>query len=201
MKKLIVITQEKIIPQEASIITNIIEAGADRVHIRKPLTPLKDIELLLQSLPPQYHKQIVLHDAHTLASHYNVGGLHLNHRHPSPPDWWSGDVSRSCHTLHEIERYKKTCNYLFLSPIHNSISKQGYTSQYTPQELLQAHQRGIIDHNVIALGGITIDNINSVLTYGFGGIAMLGYVWNNHNTKEITHIIKQIKSQLSCYNL
>ncbi len=201
MKKLVVITQDKFIPNEASIIAEIIDAGADRVHIRKPQANVNDIEQLLQSIPQQYHRQLVLHDAHPLASHYDIGGLHLNHRQPSLPEWWSGAVSRSCHTLHEIETYQLQCNYLFLSPIYDSISKQGYTSFFTSQELLQAHRQGIIDNNVIALGGITIDNINSVLMHGFGGIAVLGYVWNNHHTEKITHIIKQIKNQLSCYNL
>ena len=67
--------------------------------------------------------------------------------------------------------------YVFLSPIFNSISKQGYASAFTPKALFEAKQKGIINEKVVALGGITAANINKIKSYGFGGVALLGDVW------------------------
>ena len=201
MKRLIIITHPDFIANEASIIESIIDADADVVHVRKPHAPIEQTERLLQKISPQYHNRLVLHDAHTLAQHYKVGGLHLNSRNPVTPTGWSGMVSRSCHSIEEVAQYKNQCNYLFLSPIFDSISKQNYKASFTAQELLQAQSRGIIDNKTIALGGITIEKIGEVINYGFGGIALLGYIWNNIRNKDIKPIINDIKKELTCYNL
>ena len=183
------------------MIESIIDAGADMVHVRKPLAPIEQTERLLQEISPQYHNRLVLHDAHTLAQHYKVGGLHLNRRNPATPSGWSGMVSRSCHSIEEILQYKNECNYLFLSPIFDSISKQNHKASFTSQELLQAQSNGIIDNNTIALGGITNEKIGEVMNYGFGGIALLGHIWNNIHNNNVKQIINDIKKELICYNL
>ena len=55
------------------------------------------------------------------------------------------DKIRSCHSLEEVAKYKATCDYVFLSPIYDSISKEGYPSAYTTDSLQKARQAGIID--------------------------------------------------------
>ena len=46
-----------------------------------------------------------------------------------------------------------------MSPVYDSISKEGYHSPYTDDELRLAAKDKIIDNKVMALGGITPDNI------------------------------------------
>lgn len=65
---------------------------------------------------------------------------------------------------------------MFLSPIFDSVSKQGYTSAFTDNVLKQASKDGIIDNKVVALGGVTPDKINYLRQLNFGGAAMLGCV-------------------------
>jgi thiamine-phosphate pyrophosphorylase len=65
-----------------------------------------------------------------------------------------------------------------LSPIFDSISKVGYKSAFTNDELLKASKDGIIDERVIALGGITPDKIPYLRELNFGGVAMLGSIYN-----------------------
>ena len=64
-----------------------------------------------------------------------------------------------------------------LSPIFDSISKVGYKSAFTEEELRKAHHEGIINERVMALGGVTFDNIDKVLKMGFGGGMILGDAW------------------------
>ena len=67
--------------------------------------------------------------------------------------------------------------YLSLSPIFDSISKQGYHSAFTAEDIAKAYEEGIIDHRVMALGGITFDKLQLVKQMGFGGAMILGDAW------------------------
>lgn len=201
MKQLIGITTETFIPDEGMLIVAAIDAGIERMHLRKPQATTEEMERLLRTIPQEYHARLVLNDCHTLARQYGVGGIHLNARHDNKPQWWQGGVSRSCHTLEEVLQHKSDCNYLFLSPIFDSISKAGYTSHFSHPQLLQASHSGIIDEQVIALGGINIERIELLSDYKFGGVALFGALWNNPIATAIQENVKQFKGKLSCYNL
>ena len=86
-------------------------------------------------------------------------------------------LSVSCHSLEELSAHKAKFDYLFLSPIFDSISKKGYSGRFTREELLEARDNGLIDKKIIALGGITAGNIPIIRELGFGGVAVLGSVW------------------------
>ena len=153
--KLITITQPAFFEGEAEAITSLFDAGLEILHLRKPGASYEDMEQLLNRLPPEYLKRIVTHEHFQLASFRNLKGIHLNGRNPAAPAGFTGHVSRSCHSLEEVAKYKATCDYVFLSPIYDSISKEGYPSAYTTDSLQKARQAGIIDAKVMALGGVT----------------------------------------------
>lgn len=68
-------------------------------------------------------------------------------------------------------------DYVFLSPIFDSISKSGYRSAFSYARLRDAADRGVIDEKVVALGGVTFDKIPLLSSLHFGGAAMLGAIW------------------------
>lgn len=176
MKK-IAITLPDFYPSEHQAILQVLEQGFDRVHIRKPSSKKEDMIHLLNQLPMDSYARIVIHDHLELALRYPLGGIHLNNRSPEIPEGFKGSISRSCHSLAEIEQYKDQCDYLFLSPIYDSISKSGYCSNFTKEELEQASAKGIVDAKVYALGGVTNERLPELVLLGFGGVAMLGDVW------------------------
>ena len=176
--RIIVITSPEIIPGEVSLINTLMEGGVWRLHIRKPQASLEEVRQLIEGIDRRWYPQLSLHDHHALAMEYGCG-IHLNARNPLPPEGWQGITSASCHSIEEAEERKKTCDYVFLSPIFDSISKQGYASAFTEENLLDAARRGIIDDKVIALGGITPRHLDYLKGIGFGGGAFLGHVWNN----------------------
>ena len=90
------------------------------------------------------------------------------------PTVHDGFLRTNKNTLDEVVRYKGECDYLFLSPIFDSISKRGYLSKFSHNELLNASIRGIIDDKVVALGGVTPDKLSYLKSLHFGGAAMLG---------------------------
>ena len=194
--KLILISSPTYFVEEDKIITTLFEEGLDILHLRKPDTAPIYAERLLTLIPEQYHKRIVVHGHFYLKEEFKLKGIHLNHRNPNWPNNYKGHVSRSCHSLEEIKEHKRDCDYMFLSPVFDSISKQNHHANYTPEEIRQAHKDGIIDKKVIALGGIDIDNIREVKSYGFGGAAIMGALWSRFDTcldKDFDQVIEHFK--------
>ena len=176
--KLILITTPTYFVEEDKIITTLFDEGLDILHLRKPDTAPVYAERLLTLIPEKYHKRIVVHDHFYLKEEYKLKGIHLSHRNPLIPDNYTGHVSASCHTFDEVMADKKMCDYVFLSPIFDSISKEGYASAFTSESIREAAEKGIIDKRVIALGGVDENNLLQVKDFGFGGAAILGGLWN-----------------------
>lgn len=176
--KYIVITQPTFFAGEAERIILMFQSGLQRLHLRKPDSTADEVRALLNGIPAVYHGRIVIHEHFELLHEFRLGGIHLNRRNPAAPDDWKGDVSISCHSLEELaDRKKEPFAYLSLSPIFDSISKKGYCSAFTSEVLSRAQKQGIIDERVMALGGICRENVKDVLTYGFGGVMVLGDAW------------------------
>ncbi len=176
--KLILITTPTYFVEEDKIITKLFEEGLDILHLRKPETAPVYAERLLTLIPEKYRKRIVVHGHFYLKEEYKLKGIHLNQRNPMPPMDYSGHLSTSCHSLEEIKLQKKKFDYMFLSPIYDSISKPDYNSAFSPEQIRKAAKEGIIDKKVIALGGINEQNILEIKDYGFGGAAIIGGLWN-----------------------
>lgn len=175
----IIITRPEFFPSEAEQIESLLRSGrADVIHIRKPGASESEVKQLICALPKELCSRLVLHDHHHLALKYGLRGIHLNSRNPERLQGFDGTVSVSCHSIAELaERKKEGFDYLSLSPIFDSISKVGYKAAFTPEELEDAHTKGVIDSRVMALGGVTFRRINEVLEMGFGGAMILGDAW------------------------
>ena len=170
----------------------------ERLHLRKPGCLQKDLSSVLEMIPEEYHSRIVLHDHFELAHTFSIGGIHLNSRNPNPLDGFTGSISRSCHNLKEVSSSKTDCHYVFLSPIFPSISKEGYGEGFPERELLHATEQGIIDQQVIALGGMDVSTIRQLEHIPFGGVAVLGALWGKipSSSKNIIHQYKILRSCL-----
>lgn len=188
--KLIVITRPDFFDGEAEAITALLDAGLEILHLRKPDAQAPEVEHLLQALPPRYLCRIVLHEHFELAVRYGLRGIHLNRRHPQPPTGYQGKISRSCHSLAEVVQGKDTCDYVFLSPVFDSISKAGYRAAFSRDELLDAATQGIIDDKVIALGGVDAGHVRTVRDMGFGGAAVLGDVWQHKGEAFVQNFLR-----------
>ena len=176
--KLIVVTTPTFFVEEDKIITALFEEGLDILHLRKPETPAMYSERLLTLIPEKYHRRIVTHEHFYLKEEFNLMGIHLNARNPSEPHDYAGHVSCSCHSVEEVKNRKHFYDYVFMSPIYDSISKVNYYSTYTAEELREAQKAKIIDSKVMALGGINEVNLLEIKDFGFGGAVVLGDLWN-----------------------
>ena len=190
--KIIVITTPNFIKCEESVIPHLLQLGVDIVHIRKPSATREQLALLLDSLPKWCCDRLVVHDCLELANEYHLRGIHLNRRNHTIPDNFTGSLSMSCHSLEEVDIKKDMAEYVFLSPIFNSISKNGYNSAFSKEELHNAMKQGTIDKKVIALGGVSLANIETVKDLGFGGAALLGDIWYRTESLDFDEYIKSL---------
>lgn len=194
--KLVLITTPHFFIEEDKIIISLFEEGLDILHLRKPDSAPMYSERLLTLIPQQYHKRIVTHDHFYLKEEFNLMGIHLNGRNPNIPLNYKGHVSCSCHSLKEVKENKAHFNYVFMSPIFDSISKKNYLSNFSAEELKKASKEGIIDKKVIALGGVSVDNVRTLKQYGFGGLAVLGDIWDRfdeHDTIDYKGVIQRFR--------
>ena len=181
--ELVFITLPKFFDGETSMVNRLFSIGMQHLHLRKPAATQRELAQWIENIDEPYRQRIVLHDYHELALEYSLGGIHLNSRNPLPlKQLTTGKghrltVSRSCHSLNEVVKYKGECDYLFLSPIFDSISKEGYGAAFTPDVLRKAFAEGIIDNKVYALGGVSSDHLPEIGSHGFGGAAILGDLW------------------------
>lgn len=176
--KIIAITTPKIISDDGYIIRGLLDNGVDIVHLRKPESTIDECRVLLSNLGEEYRARIVVHDYPELYSEFSLRGVHINKNIGTLPDGYDGLRTRSCHSFEEVVRYKDECDYLFLSPIFDSISKAGYHSAFDECSLRQASISGVIDSRVIALGGVTINKIDYLRNLNFGGVAMSGAIYS-----------------------
>ncbi len=196
--KIVIITLPHYVENEGLLIAEVLKSGANRVHVRKPSWNEEQHRELIQSIPEEHLDRITIHDFHSLALEFNIGGIHLNSRNPIPLSEYCGRVSRSCHSVSELEG-GEDYDYQTLSPIYDSISKSGYLAAFSYEELREAKQRGVIGTKTYALGGVTPESINDLYDLGFGGVMMLGYIWEELSMSEISNRVKKaVKAAKLC---
>ena len=108
-------------------------------------------------------------------------GIHVNRRHPDLPQGYRGPVTRTCYSLQEVAQYRGHCQYIFLRNVFDSISEPENVASFTPQELHDAMRSGLIGRDVMAEGGVSLENMPLVRDMGFGGAVIRGDLWKRFN--------------------
>ena len=144
--KLILLSTPDFFVEEDTIINALFEEGLDLFHLRKPHTEPIYSERLLTLIPQQWHDHIVVHDHFYLVDEFGLRGVHLSKEVNSLPQNYHGSVSRSCHSLDEL-RDRRGMDYVFLSPVFNSITYPERHAGYTPEQLHDATRAGLIDRS------------------------------------------------------
>jgi thiamine-phosphate pyrophosphorylase len=191
--RIIIITSPDFIPGEDSHICRLLDSGAYRVHLRKPSASIGDYESLIRKIPKVYLDRIVIHDYFSLCVTYHLAGIHLNSRCHDLPAGFRGSVSCSCHSIDEIVKRKLKMDYLFLSPIFDSISKMDYHSAFSVNSIRNAAAHGFIDSKVMALGGVTFSRLDEIRSLSFGGAVMLGEIWKDNSERHIIDVCQNIR--------
>ena len=150
------------IHNEHEIVTAMFEQGLEMFHVHKPTFSKAEIEKYMRKFPDHFQDRVYQHS-----------------------------FFPKLHSLEDLKQFRpsSTAQIAFLSPVFDSISKQGYKSEFSEQmnkftQLKPELIAEIKGRSIIALGGIDTDKIELARKVGFKGVASLGAIWNSKDPVE-----------------
>lgn len=172
---------------EVNDVIRMFENGLECFHLRKPKFRRKELEKYILAIPSEYRDRIILHTHHQLASIYGLKGVHHTRAHRKKK--WKRFIevkfskisrkklmyTRSYHSLSDFTNNLKVYDYIFLSPVFDSISKSSHKSSFKKGDITQVLKSSKL--KIYALGGINPETAEKAFRMGFDGIAVLGYIW------------------------
>ena len=177
----ILISPETDIHDEIDLLNEMFRQGLTHFHLRKPNKSSIDLEKYLERIDSKYLKNVVMHLHHDLVEKKGLRGYHFQEQarldlgtkadqlirlHQSK----GYSCSSSFHEPADISACTVTYDYRLLSPVFSSISKQGYEGRGFA--ISHIHQK------IVGMGGVDAENIEKIKEMGYGGIGVLGGVWN-----------------------
>jgi thiamine-phosphate pyrophosphorylase len=157
-------------PREADYLQGLLEAGVERLHLRKPEMGPRELEGLVAQLAPRWASRLVLHYQPELAERFGIPQIH------GPVKMGEGTglrVSTSVHDWEEFKQLPPRLEYAFISPLFDSISKRGYLAN---AKLLSIPE-GVLPCRPVGLGGVGAGTIGELVRRGWTGAAVLGWIW------------------------
>jgi thiamine-phosphate pyrophosphorylase len=208
--KLIVCSVPETLTDEHRLVSSLFDYGLSCFHLRKPGFSKEDMRYWLLQRSPIEQRQVVLHAHWSLADEFELKGLHfgasvLKQFTSEEQQHWMHyakqrnlTISSSAHHQEEIERLPLGLDYVWLSPVFESISKAGYASAYSNSQLdewvkkLKAQKQT----QVFALGGVNVQHLEELSSRGFDGAVVLGAVWTDIEGWQDKERIKERIQQL-----
>ncbi|MFT3739754.1 MAG: thiamine phosphate synthase [Breznakibacter sp.] len=197
----VAITLPVFLEREHEAVHALLDNGAHYVHIRKPEAIDRKMESYLDRIDVSVRERLTLHYHHELAVGFGLGGIHESRDAIGTMDGHYRR-SKSCHSVEEVVVHSERFDYLFLSPIFESISKAGYHAAFGHCGL-----RKILKHpenplgNVVALGGVCAGNARLAREMGFAGIALLGGLWVTDGIAvDVDRSVEQLKLITKAWN-
>lgn len=164
------------------------QQGLQRLHLRKKDFREQDYRNYLGAIDAAFHERIVLTEHFGLLKEFDLGGVHLSSHIRDMSATWDElamlqpkAVSASFHDWEEIASAKKVFDYVFISPVFDSISKKGYKAGIDLEGAAALKKTKANCTGIIGLGGVQADNIQLLKEKDFDGAALLGAVWEANN--------------------
>ncbi|BBO75105.1 thiamine phosphate synthase [Desulfosarcina widdelii] len=183
--KLIVISPPKEFLDEPRVVGSILKQSSAVFHLRKPGYSHEKLVAYLKRIPGGLHGRIMVHGHPDLIDQFALKGVHFAESRRRQ-DWRTiqslrqqrpdCSISSSFHRIDDITQDAFAFDYIFLSPIFDSISKQDYLAAFDTGALKRFLSG--TGHKVVALGGVDGRRIATAAAMGFWGVAVLGAVWS-----------------------
>ena len=186
--KLIVFSSDHPGKEEAEWVNRLFAEGLEFYHLKKRSISKRDTKLFIENIEFKYHPRIILHQHYNFVKKYNLGGIHVNRklrktgvrgwiRHIKNRMLFKGKIlSATCHRLESLSTHSKYYDMLIYSPLY----KLGLSGKMEPTLNPNVTQSLSIfqTNTIIAMGGISDENIKETVSFGFKGIAVSSGIWN-----------------------
>jgi thiamine-phosphate pyrophosphorylase len=198
---MIIITDPEFVENEISIINKLFENGLDILHLRKPDYNKEQLADFISEIDARFHSRIMIHDHYELMSEFQIMGIHFTGNTKHLLRYYNileCKKSISVHELDELKDVAHSVDYIFLCPVYPSVSKKGYSKEWDFEAIKQilTEKRHF---DIVALGGITLDNAKQIRELGFHDFAVLGGIWEDAkagcSVNEILNIFNRFKNE------
>jgi thiamine-phosphate diphosphorylase len=171
---LIVTDRQQCAPRELpELIDTAVEGGARAVLLREkdlPVAERRALAVELKGILDMVDGTLLVASDPTIES----DGVHLSSTDPFPEER-PGLLGRSCHSFEDVQAAaREGCDYVTLSPIFETLSKEGYGPPVGLTELRRVCEQ--ISIPVLALGGVDAGSTAMCLEAGATGVAVMGAV-------------------------
>lgn len=180
-----------------------LEGGCKWVQLRMKETPVEEVKNVALELLPlckQYEAVMIIDDHVELAKEVGADGVHLGKMDMNPKDARAilSDgfiIGGTCNSFDDILAIKDDVDYIGCGPFRFTTTKkklapvlglEGY------QEIVWKCREQGINIPIVAIGGITKDDVRKVLHSGPNGIAISGGILSAADPKTETEEILKI---------
>ena len=152
----------------------------------------------IASIGIEFRKQVVLHSHHQIAEDLGIDRFHLTQKIRNEicsESLYAFNekrirLSTSTHSIDDFNCLRIFFEYAFLSPVFPSISKVNYESKIDLMDAVKC--RTNFSTQLVALGGISSENIKTTIAQGFDKVALLGSIWKSNKPVENFKLCQQI---------
>lgn len=173
-----------------TLVEEALEGGVDAVQLRRkgaPAGELFPLAKLMREMADRFGAALFVNDRADVALAAGAAGVHLaGHSLPvaaaravlRPPF----KIGVSCHSVAEaMQAEKEGADYAFLGTLFSSASKPG-VAPLGLEELSRARREVKIP--IIAIGGITVENVGATLSAGAEGVAVISALAGARSPRE-----------------
>jgi thiamine-phosphate pyrophosphorylase len=183
------------------------KGGADWVQLRiknKPYEAWKSLALATQKVCKQYGAKLIINDNVLLAKEINADGIHLGKEDMSPVEartlvGKAMIIGGTANTTADIQRLSEAkVDYIGLGPFRFTATKdnlspilglEGY------QNIIRYCHLAEIHLPIIAIGGITLADVTTLLNTGIHGVAISSAISQAEDiataTKQFTNLLQE----------
>jgi thiamine-phosphate pyrophosphorylase len=179
----------------ARIVEQMIEGGVDLIQLRgknKSIGELVDLAAELHELTAKFSTPLIVNDYAEIAALVSVEGVHVGQdddsietaRHKAGRDIL---VGKSTHSLEQAESAQREgADYIGFGPIFATPTKPDY-APIGLEDIRRVHTE--VSVPIFCIGGINIDNLQSVIDAGAKRVVMVSALLKAHNIVDYARCI------------
>ncbi|MGV7221432.1 MAG: thiamine phosphate synthase [Nitrospinales bacterium] len=170
-----------------------LKGGIKDIQLREKNMQLDDLlslAIVLRQMTERYEARLYINDRVDIAMMVEADGVHLPES-GLPANEVKGRyphllVGVSTHSIESVLKAQENgADFVTFGPVFDTPSKRKYGP---PQGLERTKEvTGKTNIPVLALGGIKLNNIPSVLETGVHGVGLISGIWNDSNIENVSH--------------
>jgi thiamine-phosphate pyrophosphorylase len=154
----------------------------------------------VKEITEKYKATLIINDNHLVAAMVNAEGVHLGKEDALPSDarkfLLEHIIGGTANDLQDVERIIDAVDYIGLGPLRFTSTKKKLAPILGFNGFAEIIKASPQPKPIIAIGGVTIDDIEPLMKIGLHGIAVSGAIINHVNPAQKT---KQFLKAIAIY--